>query len=458
MFRALCLIVVLSSGCHPTPQAMESRGPRPNAEPRAKRALLITIDTLRADVLSVYGGAARTPELDAWAASGWRFTRAYSASMLTNPSHASIFTSLNPRDHGVYDNQSGIADSVRTLPGELRQAGFATGALVAFPHLNPNVANLARGFDRFLPATREERRANSQVQLALSELEALGSDKFFYWLHLGDPHAPYEPVGDVRSVLSASTPTERARRVSPSFQRNNPWFKRAFDRFARTEQFFHRYIAEVEAVDRALKTLREQLQANGLWDDLLVVVTSDHGESFGNQGLWFHHGGLYDDTVHVPLILRGPGLESAIDSRLVEHVDIAPTVVDLLRAARWEPVRGRSLLAQRAGRTPKRTFAFSEHMLKQAVSVRDGDWLRILHRKTSNQFPSYPLVAGRRELWRIDSQGVWIEARGLDTESNPEVGRLDRAIDRYLESGIAWHARDAVNQDRESLRALGYLE
>ncbi|MEO1174829.1 MAG: sulfatase, partial [Myxococcota bacterium] len=360
----------------------------------AKRALLITIDTLRADVLGAYGGPALTPELDRWAAEGWRFTQAYSASMLTNPSHSSILTSLYPRDHGVYDNQSGVGDSLRTLPGELGRRGTASGAVVAFPHLNPNVANLARGFDRFVPATRKERRAKRQVELALAELDSMGTDQFFFWLHIGDPHAPYAPILEHRAVRKPVTAMSEAQAASPGFQKKNPWFRKAFKKHRYAETLYDLYVAEVEAVDRALASLRSTLEARGLWDETLVVVTSDHGEGFGEHGMWFHHGGLYDETLNVPLIIRGPGVSAAVDDRLVEHVDIAPTIVDLLGAPRWEPMRGRSLVAQRNGDAPARDFAFSEHMLAQAVSVRDGEWLQVLHRKSSRQFPSYPFIAG----------------------------------------------------------------
>ncbi|MEM6533154.1 MAG: sulfatase [Myxococcota bacterium] len=454
MFRLTAAFVLLCSCQSPAVEPEPPSAP-PGARP-ASRALLITIDTLRADVLGAYGGPALTPELDAWARSGWRFNHTYSASMLTNPSHSSILTSLYPRDHGVYDNRSGIADSVRTLPGELRRQGISSGAVVAFPHLNPNVANLARGFDRFVPATRNERRAHEQIDLALTEIDSLGTDRFFFWLHMGDPHAPYDPILEPRSVAPPATPIQTARQASPGFQRKNPWFRKAFAKHAHAETFYDLYVAEVEAVDRALASLRQRLQARGLWDELLVVVTSDHGEGFGEHGMWFHHGGLYDQTIRVPLIIRGPRVDAAVDDRLVEHVDIAPTLAELMGAPRWEPMRGRSLFAQRQGVLARRKLAFSEHMLAQAVAVRDGEWLQVLHRKSSKQFPSYPFVAGSRELWRRTPHGSMVQVRSQDFPD--EAARLGLAIETYLGTGLTLHARRAVGQDEESLRALGYIE
>ncbi|MEO0815333.1 MAG: sulfatase, partial [Myxococcota bacterium] len=349
--------------------------------------------------------------------------------MLTNPSHASILTSLYPRDHGVYSNQSGISDDLRTLPRELRKAGFRAGAVVAFPHLNGNVANFARGFDRFVPGTREERRASEQVELALKTVDALAADRLFLWLHISDPHAPYEPEGAVREVQPPTTPTQQAAAKAPGFQRNNPWFKSAFRRFAHTEVFYDRYVAEVEAVDRALVELREALQAKGIWDEALVVLTSDHGENFGEHDLWFHHGGLYDPTVHVPLIVRGPRIPRRVDSAPIEHVDIAPTVLDALGMPRWEPMRGDSVLSSSDGQR----YAFSEHMMAQAVSVRDDEWLAILHRRNTGQFPSYPLKSGERELWRRNPSGDLLRVERGDYPV--AAARLDSAIDEYLGAG-----------------------
>ncbi len=458
MHRIALLALALSFACQSRTPADEESPPVSSlvapSPARPERVLLITVDTLRADVLGSYGGPADTPEIDRWAASGVRFDRAFSASMLTNPSHASILTSLYPRDHGVYDNQSGISDGSRTLAGELGRAGYRTGAVVAFPHLNPNVANLAQGFDRFIPATRSERRAAEQVSFALAEIDALGTDRFFYWLHLSDPHAPYAPEGEVRATSETRTPLRRAARVSPGFQRNNPWFESAFKRFEHTEELYDRYVAEVEAVDRALVRLRQALEARDLWEQTLVVLTSDHGENFGEHDMWFHHGGLYDASVRVPLLIRGPGLRPRVERLPVEHVDIAPTVLELLDLPRWQPMRGRDLVVPAAEQ--ERHYAFSEHMMAQAVAVRDGEWLAILHRKSTRQFPSYPFEAGRRELWRRNPGGEHLE---LEPKDYPEeMRRLGAAIEDYLGAGRTLHARRAVGQDRESLRALGYIE
>ncbi|MEE8409012.1 MAG: sulfatase-like hydrolase/transferase, partial [Myxococcota bacterium] len=135
---ATSLLVGLAA-CQGQTPASDPAGPKASPEIKARfststeNVILITVDTLRADVLGTYGGEARTPVIDELAARGWTFDNCISASMLTNPSHASIMTSLYPRDHGVDDNESGIADGVRTLATAMRRNGARTAAVIGFP-------------------------------------------------------------------------------------------------------------------------------------------------------------------------------------------------------------------------------------------------------------------------------------------------------------------------------------
>lgn len=450
-------------GCHdsrpstPAHAEVASAPATPRRDARPRNVVLVTIDTLRADRLGAYGGAARTPVLDGLAERGLVLERAYAAAMLTNPSHASIMTSLYPRDHGVYDNESGIQDGTRTLASALRKHGLRTAAVLAFPHLNPAVSNLGQGFERVVTATRQERRADEQSRLALELVDELGDDEgFFLWIHYGDVHAPYDPPADIAlRELGAATPIQQAVRVAPGFQKNNPWFQSAFKRMRTVEDFVARYVAEVEAVDRGFGALLDGLGARGVLDRTAFVITSDHGENLGEHGMYFHHGGLYRETVHVPLILAGPGVAKGRDGRMVEHVDIAPTILDLVGAARWEPMRGRSILAQRRGEILAREVAISEHMHGQLVSVRSAQGALIVHRKASKQFPSYVFTPGRRELYDYAADPRELTPLAVDS---PIAEELDAALRGYLDAGLSMQPRPARDQDRESLQALGYID
>lgn len=463
-YKLLLLPLLMLVACtSPTPQPPTAPAERQGfVVPQVKNVVLITIDTLRGDMLSIAGGPARTPVLDQLATDGWWFENAYSTSMLTNPSHASIMTSLYPRDHGVYDNESGIPDGVRTLAAAMQQQGKRTAAVINFPHLNPEVSNLGQGFEWVIKGERRERRAPEISQLTLSTIDKLQEQSpgsgWFVWVHYTDPHAPYEPPESHPPAPLASherTPIEKAQRAAPGFQRRNPWFEQAFKTHTFVEELTHKYVAEVEAADAGLALLVEGLRRRGMDRDTAYVITSDHGENLGEHELYFHHGGLYRPTVHVPLIVSAPGLDTRRWEDLVSTVDIAPTVLEMVAADPWRPMRGQSLfdLARTPG--PFREHVFSEHMLEQQVAVRSTDATLILHRKSTRQFPSYVMKSGTEELYhrRVDPQELYI--RPMEGE---QAADLSRALNRYLGLGLQLSARPAIDQDRESLRALGYIE
>ena len=426
--------------------------------PRVDNVILVTIDTLRADYLGIHGGRARTPVLDELARRGWNFDNCYSASMLTNPSHASIMTSLYPRDHGVYDNENGINDGVHTLATAAANAGLRTGAVINFPHLNPEVANLG-GFQTTVRASREERRASEVVREGLRLIDGFdANERFFVWLHLTDPHSPYEPPADHPPRAppgEVRTPLSVAMRAAPGFQRKNAWFRSAFKKYGSVEAVIERYIAEIEVTDAGIGALIDGLEQRGLSGRTALVITADHGENMGEHDLYFHHGGLYRETVHVPLIVSLPGSGPVRLGSQVETVDIAPTVLELFDIERWQPMRGRSLIPTVQGHAAGRDYVYSEHMLGQQVSVRGHDGTLILHQKSTRQFPNYKFIAGKREVF--DRRQDPAEEANLG-EGAPLAHLLGSALEGYLARGLKLAARPAVEQDRESLRALGYIE
>ncbi len=275
------------------------------AREAAPDLLLVTIDTLRADLPGCYGGAAKTPRLDALARAGARFTRALTPVPLTLPAHASLLTGLDPNQHGLRDNgQGALAVAVPTLAEELRRTGFATAAAVGSRVLDRRFG-LARGFDLYddrMVAERigefgyPERSAAAVVDAALaavSELSASGGGRsggaavdggerpLFLWVHFYDAHAPYDGAG--------SDPQSR-------------------------------YRSEVESIDQQLGRLLDGLEGRRPRRPRTVVVVADHGESFGEHGESEHGYLLHSPTLDVPLVIAGPGIPAG--QRRTEPVGI----------------------------------------------------------------------------------------------------------------------------------------
>jgi arylsulfatase A-like enzyme/tetratricopeptide (TPR) repeat protein len=306
------------------------------ADPRVARDLvLITIDTLRADAPGFAGnGKAATPVLDRLAAHGRVFTQAHAHNVVTLPSHTNILTGLYPFQHGVRDNSGfRLPVAVPTLATVLHEAGFATGAFVGAYPLD-SIFGLNRGFDVYddhYPKGSNpdsfvfaERKGDKVVGPALAWWQKQRGKRRFLWVHLFDPHAPYDP------------PEPYASRF-----KDNP------------------YLGEVAAADSFLAPLLEPFLA-GAEPPALIVVTGDHGEALGEHGEQTHGLFAYEATLKVPLVVWGVGVTPGRDGRPVRHVDIFPT---LLAAAAVSPPApraglerpGRSLLAA-AGAAPETSY------------------------------------------------------------------------------------------------------
>jgi arylsulfatase A-like enzyme/predicted Zn-dependent protease len=293
---------------------------RPDADPAAPQGapsiLLITLDTTRADHLGPYGFAGgETPTYDRLAADGTTFDRAYSSCPLTIPSHSTILTGRTPLSHGVHDNGNFLlAEGQVTLAERFKEAGWSTAAFTsAFP--TQKRWGFGQGFDVYhdplddLPTRldwSDQRRADAVVDDALATLPDLPGP-LFVWVHLFDAHWPYDP------------PEPFATRFE-----GRP------------------YDGEIAFADAQVGRLL------AWWDaehpDSIVLLTADHGEGLGDGGEKTHGILLHDGTIRIPLILRAPGIEAgAVVDDPVTHVDIAPTLLDLVGLPLHEGLEGRDL-------------------------------------------------------------------------------------------------------------------
>ncbi len=401
--------------------------------PREPRHLvLVTIDTLRADRLGCYGSRdVATPHLDRIAREGAMAPEAAVAVPLTRPSHVTILTGLDPARHGIRDNvSSSLAPQVPTLATMLKSAGFRTAAFVSSVVLSAQ-SGLHRGFDtysdrfdvgkddaRFLNSI--QKRGDGPTAEAIAWLESHREGRLFLWLHLYDPHDPYEPP--------------------------EPYASRYAER---------PYDGEVAWSDELVGRLDAALERLGLKDETLLVVTSDHGEGLGEHGETVHGFFVYQSTLRVPLLLRGPGLTPGTRLAVTARsVDLAPTLLELLGAKAPAAVgfSGRSLAgALRRGERPAEEPAYAESLLpllhfgwSDLRTLREGRWKYI--------------QAPRPELYDLENDAA--ETRNLVATQPSRAEAFRAALARRLaaERGATRPTSADVPPDLlEKLGALGYL-
>jgi Flp pilus assembly protein TadD len=288
--------------------------------------LLVSVDTLRADALGCYGRAgAATPWIDRLAAEGVRFATAHAHNVVTLPSHANLLSGDYPLRHGVRDNTGfRLPPGHPTIATILRDAGWSTGGFVsAFPL--ESRFGLGRGFevydDRLGGAETStaflvpERRGEETVAAAARWMKGVAGRRFFAFVHLYEPHFPYDPPAPFAARFAAEP-----------------------------------YQGEVAAADAALGPLLGPILDAGAGSRTLVVLTSDHGESLGEHGEATHGVFAYESTLRVPLVLWAPGLFApAVVRTPARHVDVLPTLLDAVGLASPPALPGRSLLPVIAG-------------------------------------------------------------------------------------------------------------
>lgn len=457
----LAILALCTGGCVPL------------EEHRPISVVLITVDTLRTDHVGAYGGSTSTPAMDRLAREGLLFENAFSPMPETRPAHATLFSSHYPRRHGVVSNALTLPGDVPLITETLRDAGYQTAAFVSTQHVLTSFG-LDRGFSvRDEPDTLY-RHAHETVPQSLTWLEerAASSSPFFLWLHVFDPHIPYEPP------TAHDSGEEGVKRRWPSITwpllidvaaRNGGDVPAAVLERARSL-----YAGEVEHVDRQLETLLTTLDRLALAEDTLVVLTADHGECFSN-GIYFEHSScLYEDSVSVPLVLRLPGTIPAGERRrdLVELSDVAATVLTIAGVRPPDGLGGRSLLEPRL---PEEQTAYLQYPLYQAREARDR--LDLLTKLPSVAGEPTRAIVADRELLGLRTREwkyVWTE-RGEELyriADDPE--EIDNLIDR--EPAVAARLRRQLRQWRddnpmrvlapetldpslrENLRALGYID
>jgi len=393
--------------------------------------VIITLDTTRADRLSIYGLMdASMPALERLAREGVVFDQATTVAPLTLPAHTSLFTGLLPPRHGVRDNASEPLAGTETTLAEILQArGFRTAAFVSSVVLGPE-RGLAQGFDEYAGASTQtgappadepldhldsrQRRADAVIDDAVRWLAGVGESPFFLWAHLYDPHRPYDPPEPYRSAYA------------------DP------------------YVGEIAFADAQIGRLIAALEARRLLDRTIIVVAGDHGESLGEHGEDDHGIFVYDSTVRVPLVIRAPRTPARRAGGIVRLTDVMPTVLDLLQVPA-PPADGTSLAALiRGPATDLDLEAYAESRYPERLG-----WSPLRSLRTGR----FKLIeAPRPELYDLERDPF--EEHNIYTD-RPSVGlameRRLRLIGRERDLASAPALAFVPAGLRERLAALGYV-
>lgn len=302
------------------------------------KTLFVSLDTVGADRLAMLGSnRGSTPNLDRLATASALFTQAYATDIPTQPSHTAVFTGRSGVSTGIVSHfhpPAMLAEETAWLPAEFRRRGHHTGAV---DHLFAMKKWFSRGYDDYLvPPGRSRSPASVINEIAFPWLEQHRREDFFLFLHYWDAHIPYVPPEPFRSEYTAGI----AARIDPALSEklrsrpSYPLFKRnLYDHLGAIpsiEYIEALHDAEIAYLDYELGRLFQHLEAMGILDECMLVIFGDHGEIMTEHDAWFDHAGLYDSVVHVPLMIRAPGLVPAarIDS-MVALVDLMPTVLEL---------------------------------------------------------------------------------------------------------------------------------
>jgi len=452
---ALVLMVIINMADKGA--AIANREPRPNV-------ILISIDTLRADRLGCYGNpSAQTPYMDLLSKNGVLFEEAISNSSWTLPGHGAMLTSVQPTALGLFKVTDRLNSHALTLAEVLRDHGFDTGAIVSYILLDRSYG-FDQGFDFFDYEDLQD--AQQIVDKAIKYIEPRSQKKFFLFMHLYDPHWPYEPPEEVAKAFWPGAVTPQLRNLITTGDYAQFALKvikgpELLNDFCRAM-----YDGEIAYTDRELGRLFKFLVDRRMIDRTIVILTSDHGEEFKDHGYFGHGLTLYDEVLRVPLIMRFPMLLPS-NMRVkgqVQSLDIFPTVLGLvgLDPARY-PLGGRDLLGMIHAGSADPVPVISETSMSgdRRYALRDGRYKLITPYKLD--FGGNLQIDQPEEVFDLQTDSQ--EKTNLDTSHPKMVEVLRQQMAKQMDAiKKQWgmgermtHSQELSAEEIERLRSLGYL-
>jgi arylsulfatase A-like enzyme/Flp pilus assembly protein TadD len=365
-----------------------------------------------------------TPHIDALAAKGVLFERAIAHNPLTLPSHVNILVGATPLHHSVHDNlKSILTEDFFTLTEYLKERGYSTGAFIGAFALDSRFG-LSQGFDvydesypskaPFALTSYQERSASQVIQSALNWLENQDS-QWFSFIHLWDPHAPYRPPEPF-----------------------NEKFKR------------DPYSGEVAYVDSELGKLFDFLESQNLMENTIIILTGDHGEALGDHGETTHGYFAYNSTLWIPLIIAGPGIKAFRVVEYVSHIDIFPTVCDILGIEKPPFLQGDSLLPVMNGKKMKQRPIYFESLF----AYYNRGWAPIRgYIEDKKKFIDCPLP----EYYNLEDDFDERKDIVQDINLEEQKKRLKAIIDELSSPSTKQSPRKVDSDTLKKLRSLGYI-
>lgn len=505
-----------------------------------ERVVIVTIDTLRADHMGSYGYIVNTtPFLDNIGKQGILLKNMFAATATTAPSHASLFTSLYPLQHGVLKNGHKLADSFLTMAEILQEMGYKTAGIVSTDR-HFLAANIHQGFQYFNEPTgltkfkltdfalkklkkegvpgyvlekllglenkifpgetvflnvvqkqigKEQtlkfknllvkharfdwkyRMAQETIDVALDWLDTVQpAEKFFLWIHLYDPHGPLRPPKDHLEKIENSSDEERLFKFLINQHHIN------FDLFNNNKadmlQRIKAYDAEIHYSDFELQRFFNTYQTRGFDTRSLLIITSDHGQGLGSHNWWGHGRNIYNEQIHVPLLFyfsSGVGKGLIID-RMVEHVDIFPTVLELLggNTKQLKEIKGESLVPfifSNLGKKYQKKYVFSQRRFYEpgdANKGEPGEKNRAVGEKYALQTRDYKYIYSTHEENEFfDLRNDPYELNNRVNSGTTEKGQLKKmllAIIKYLKEKTPSKRLSVDKETIERLKSLGYVQ
>lgn len=477
------LAMTMLAGCGPAPEKAAAAAPL-RAGTSDTPVIIYLIDTLRADRLSLYGyPGARTPAFDALAKESVVFDRAYSAAPWTLPSITSMLTSTYPCEHGVVQSLRKLGPKLDTLPERLQGRGYKTAAFFNNYFAGPT-SGLDRGYDlsQMRPGIQDD--PTTEV---FPWLDTVGTDKFFLYIHTMEPHhpfyTPYEytrPFGhfdvvqkenylSLYFIYRAQKFLDYSKGLAPGTTDNSPQMARLSQGLSKLKPMISTlYDASVHYADANLGRVVADLKRRGLWEKSLFIVLADHGEELDDHDNWFHDQSVYDELLHVPLLIKFPGGARA-GTRIADRVslvDLRPTLLDYLGDADGcQQCRGSSLLPLLEGQPLARTIATDA----PGVRLNESGYYKL--EKEARGDVNVALRSGSlKGIWNEGPETVELYDLAKDPGERANLATADPEKAQELrDEAISWleqcrasaagaiEVKELDERTKQQLRAIGYF-